>query len=157
MLAVEVVAQGKGLLRGEVKVEAGREARDGVQVIGRVRLVSAAFVKWRVSDVHVALIVHCSVAEVVSRSLRTDTDIVSYFFDVAAELVSVASHESAIGVLGHSEGLALLQLLAEVVVLSLGDQLTVVSALLALGRVGLVELVDDNVTADAGVALTQLP
>jgi len=62
LLAVEVVAQTKRCLGGEVEVEARGEARDGVQVIGRVRLVSAALVKWRVSDVHIALMVKFSVA-----------------------------------------------------------------------------------------------
>ena len=47
--------------------------------------------------------------------------------------------------------------MAEVVILSLRNQLAIVSALLALGRVGFVELVDDYVTVDATVALTQLP
>jgi hypothetical protein len=69
--------------------------------------------------------------------------------------VSVASHESAVSLLGHTESLLAI-FSAHVVILGLLDHLPVVNALLVLGRVRLVKLVDNDISAKVLVALTEL-
>lgn len=158
MLAVKFITKGVGFFVCEVEEEARREARDRVKIVCRIRVIRAALVKRRVRDVHVALAVHLSVTKVISRAVRANTDIVSYLFDRAHELVRVACHQSTVGVLGHSEFRSICLLFStHVVVLCLGDHLAIVSALLIFGWVGLVELVDDYISSEVGVALTELP
>ena len=158
MLAVKLITQGEGFFVCEVEEEAGRETGDRVKIVGWVRFIRAALVKRRVCDVHVALAVHFSVTKVISRAVGAYTDIVSYLFDWARELVRVACHQSTIGVLGHSEFSSVwLWFSTHVIVLCLGDHLAIVSALLIFGGVGLVELVDDDISSEVGVALTELP
>ena len=74
---------------------------------------------------------------------------------MAVELVSVASHQSAVGVFGHTEHFLTL-FSAHVIILSLGDHLAVVHALLLLVRVRLIKLVNNNISSQTAVALTEL-
>lgn len=70
--------------------------------------------------------------------------------------MSVASHQSAVGVLGDTELFGTL-LSTHIVVLSLGDELAIVHTLLVFGGVRLVELVDDNIALQGARALTESP
>ena len=70
--------------------------------------------------------------------------------------MSVASHQSAVGVLGDTELFSTL-LSTHVVVLGLGDELAIVHAFLVFGGVRLVELVDDYIALESVRALTESP
>ena len=70
----------------------------------------------------------------------------------------VAGHQSAVGVLGHTEPVTgLTVLLTHVVVLCLGNHLPIVNTFLVFSRVRLVQLVDYNVTGQSFRALTEFP